>query len=102
MSQNELHREAIRPYQKQANPFYLSVMGGTGHSGNVPARRAPPHTKFATPRVPVSFVRRPRLRESISKAVSNADVTLLCAPAGYGKTLLLADWIEATGHTDKV
>ncbi|MGB3440877.1 MAG: LuxR C-terminal-related transcriptional regulator [Actinophytocola sp.] len=28
-------------------------------------------------------------------------MTLVCAPAGYGKTLLLADWIEATGSADK-
>ena len=28
-------------------------------------------------------------------------VTLVCAPAGYGKTLMLADWIEETGSADK-
>ncbi|MFE3293534.1 LuxR C-terminal-related transcriptional regulator [Rhodococcus sp. NPDC059234] len=49
-----------------------------------------------------SLIRRQRLLDALDNAmnspVSNATtVALLCAPAGSGKTMLLADWVEATG-----
>lgn len=56
------------------------------------------------PRVPVSFVRRKPLRDLLDQAVGDsraATVTTICAPAGYGKTLLLADWIDTVGEADK-
>jgi LuxR family maltose regulon positive regulatory protein len=51
--------------------------------------------------VPGNFVSRPGLRGSITGLSAEFPVTLICAPAGYGKTLLLADWIEHTGAADK-
>lgn len=57
-----------------------------------------PHDKIVVPRVPAIFVRRKPLRDLLDEAV---PVTTICAPAGYGKTLLLADWIETTGEADK-
>lgn len=60
-----------------------------------------PHVKFASPRVPENVIRRPLLRDRLEEAVSATDVTLVCAPAGYGKTLLLADWIDASKSSDK-
>ncbi|MCE3555458.1 LuxR C-terminal-related transcriptional regulator [Pseudonocardia sp. RS11V-5] len=44
------------------------------------------------PRLPADTVRRPLLRRELDKI---CDVGLVCAPAGYGKTLLLAEWAEA-------
>lgn len=51
-------------------------------------------TKFLVPRPRPDFLPRPRLLEWLE---SNADkrLTLLSAPAGYGKTTLLAHFIEA-------
>ncbi|PWV84933.1 LuxR family transcriptional regulator, maltose regulon positive regulatory protein [Prauserella marina] len=46
-------------------------------------------------------MRRPGLRDRLDGAMAPAGVTLVCAPPGYGKTLLLADWVEATGTHDK-
>lgn len=57
-----------------------------------------PSDKIVVPRVPATFVRRKPLRDLLDEAV---PVTTICAPAGYGKTLLLADWVETTGGPDK-
>src|SRR4051812_43034198 len=61
--------------------------------------RVPP-AKTAVPRVPPGFVRREPLRALLGKAVE-APVTLVAAPAGYGKTVLLADWVETAGGDRK-
>ncbi len=52
-------------------------------------------TKFLVPRPRPDFLPRPRLLDWLE---SNADkrLTLLSAPAGYGKTTLLADFINAS------
>jgi LuxR family maltose regulon positive regulatory protein len=60
-----------------------------------------PHAKLAPPPLPSHFVARPALRRRLVRQVSATAVTLLCAPPGYGKTTLLADWIETTGGADK-
>ena len=43
------------------------------------------------------FVGRPGLRADLD-AAGPADVALVCAPAGYGKTMLLADWARASTY----
>ncbi|MCF6420688.1 LuxR C-terminal-related transcriptional regulator [Amycolatopsis tucumanensis] len=53
-----------------------------------------PHTKVVPPRLPGNFVRRPGLCEKLTLAVATSPVTLVCAPAGCGKTLLLAEWMS--------
>ena len=45
------------------------------------------------PRLPPEFVYRPAL-VSILDGGENSPLTLVCAPPGYGKTLLLADWVR--------
>lgn len=56
--------------------------------------------RFVVPVVPRSFVRRPRLVESLA-AGGQTPLTLVDGPAGAGKTLLVADWVttrEPAGH----
>lgn len=48
-------------------------------------------TKLNLPRVPPGFVSRPRLADLLDDGLAR-EVTLVCAPAGFGKTALLADW----------
>jgi LuxR family maltose regulon positive regulatory protein len=43
------------------------------------------------------FVPRPRLVEALSEGLARGLV-LGCAPAGFGKTVLLADWAQAGGR----
>ena len=45
------------------------------------------------PSLPGSFVSRPALLVALDRGEDRA-LTLVCAPAGYGKTLLLADWVR--------
>jgi LuxR family maltose regulon positive regulatory protein len=58
-----------------------------------------PHAKIAVPRLPPEFVVRAALRADLDASAAT-DVALVCAPAGYGKTLLLADWSRTSTATD--
>jgi LuxR family maltose regulon positive regulatory protein len=49
-------------------------------------------TKFFVPRTRRSLVVRPRLTERLSRG-AEAKLTLISAPAGFGKTTLLAGWL---------
>ncbi len=51
-------------------------------------------TKFHLPRRRRGLVPRPRLSERLSRG-AEAALTLVSAPAGFGKTTLLAQWLEA-------
>jgi LuxR family maltose regulon positive regulatory protein len=57
-----------------------------------PVRPDVPDSKVRPPASAADLVRRPRLTALLDEATGSAAVTLLCAPAGTGKTLLLADW----------
>jgi len=50
-------------------------------------------TKLHVPRPPLQLVRRPHLVERLQEAVER-PLTLIAAPAGFGKTTLLSTWIE--------
>jgi LuxR family transcriptional regulator, maltose regulon positive regulatory protein len=52
-------------------------------------------TKLHIPRLRAGFVPRARLVERLEEAVDHALV-LICTPAGFGKTTLLADWARST------
>jgi LuxR family transcriptional regulator, maltose regulon positive regulatory protein len=67
-----------------------------------PARTSPPAagaaepdallaTKLHVPRPHPGFVPRPRLLAHLAAGMAR-ELTLVCAPAGFGKTTLLADW----------
>jgi LuxR family maltose regulon positive regulatory protein len=51
-------------------------------------------TKFHVPRLRRGLVARPRLSELLSRG-AEAALTLVSAPAGFGKTTLLAEWLAA-------
>jgi LuxR family transcriptional regulator, maltose regulon positive regulatory protein len=57
--------------------------------------------KLAVPAVPAHAVDRPDLRRRLDKALSCA-VGLVVAPAGAGKTVLLAQWAKAHAELDLV
>jgi LuxR family maltose regulon positive regulatory protein len=50
-------------------------------------------TKISIPQIPSGFVSRLRLNEQIHRGVQG-PLTLLAAPAGFGKTLLLLEWAK--------
>ena len=50
-----------------------------------------PQVKLGMPLLPADFVERSELRAELDAAAA-AGTTLVCAPPGYGKTLLLTDW----------
>ena len=54
-------------------------------------------TKLHRPRLRTDLVDRPRLLTQLGCAVEH-KVTLISAPAGYGKTALLCQWLETCPH----
>ena len=50
-------------------------------------------TKLLVPPLRPSLVARPQLLAQLNQGL-NHTLTLVCAPAGYGKTTLLAEWIR--------
>ncbi len=57
----------------------------TAHSYILPA-------KLDSPRLGVKTLTRTRLCEQLDKSLER-DVTIVVAPAGFGKSVLLADWM---------
>ena len=51
------------------------------------------HTKISVPHIPDRFIYRPRLTGRIKHGV-RGPLTLLAAPAGFGKTFLLMEWTK--------
>ncbi len=50
-------------------------------------------TKLHRPRLPHDLVLRERLTELLDHGLDR-PLTLVCAPAGFGKTTLIATWID--------
>jgi ATP/maltotriose-dependent transcriptional regulator MalT/DNA-binding SARP family transcriptional activator len=55
-------------------------------------------SKFAVPRRRPDVVRRPRLNALIDRAIGGKGI-LIAAPAGYGKTTLVVDWLQTSDFT---
>ena len=51
-------------------------------------------TKLHVPRPRPGFVARPRLAAALGEGLARGLI-LVCAPAGFGKTALLADWARS-------
>jgi LuxR family maltose regulon positive regulatory protein len=54
-------------------------------------------TKLYVPRPPAGLVARPRLAEALREGLAGGLI-VVSAPAGFGKTALLADWIRREGR----
>jgi len=52
-----------------------------------------PSTKFRPPALPPDFVPRPRVHELLTEGWGRR-LMLVCAPAGFGKTIALAGWLH--------
>jgi len=57
-------------------------------------------SKLHVPRRRPGLVARPRLIDRLSRGAESA-LTLVSAPAGFGKTSLLADWLAAAGVDER-
>lgn len=55
-------------------------------------------TKLRVPPLPHSCVHRSRLVEELENGILHHKLILLSAPAGYGKTTLLADWAQTSQY----
>ncbi|MET9265139.1 LuxR C-terminal-related transcriptional regulator [Amycolatopsis sp. NPDC004079] len=64
---------------------------------DVSLRRQVPRTKVAVPGPPADLVSRPRLLAVLDRA-AEAAIVFVGAPAGFGKTVLLADWARRRGR----
>jgi hypothetical protein len=51
-------------------------------------------TKLTVPGLRADLVPRPRLAQRLDEG-QGRGLVLACAPAGYGKTVLLAEWVRA-------
>jgi LuxR family transcriptional regulator, maltose regulon positive regulatory protein len=60
-----------------------------------PERDALLATKLHIPRPRPNFLARPRLLERLAQGTAR-ELTLVCAPAGFGKTSLLGEWARAS------
>jgi LuxR family transcriptional regulator, maltose regulon positive regulatory protein len=56
-------------------------------------------TKLAIPAARPDRVLRPRLTQQLDAGLEH-PLTLICAPAGFGKTSLITDWYEQTDRSD--
>src|SRR3954454_22307346 len=56
-------------------------------------------TQLYVPKRRAGLVTRPRLRERIRRG-AESRLTLVSAPAGFGKTTLLAEWLDETAGED--
>lgn len=57
--------------------------------------RAAPRAKYAVPRAPRGLVPRSRCDEALAATVAAHRLTVVSAPAGFGKTTLVAQWAAA-------
>jgi hypothetical protein len=55
-------------------------------------------TKLYVPQTPPELVPRPHLAERLSEGLAR-QLTLVSAPAGFGKSTLVTGWLAETGHT---
>ncbi|MEM7117731.1 MAG: LuxR C-terminal-related transcriptional regulator [Chloroflexota bacterium] len=60
-----------------------------------------PYTKLHPPRLRADVVARGRITHLLRDAIQTKPLTLISAPAGYGKTTLAVSWLTESAATDK-
>jgi ATP/maltotriose-dependent transcriptional regulator MalT len=56
-------------------------------------------TKFHRPSIPAKWVQRPQLSQKLTEGLeTKRRITLVSAPAGFGKTTCISDWVGAIEH----
>jgi len=70
------------------------VSGQVGSSNDMSRRDPLLATKLSVPPARPDLVPRPRLRKRLNEG-SSRRLTLICAPAGFGKTTLTIDWLAS-------
>ncbi len=95
---------------KGAVPSQRHGQGGEGDPDAIEADTNAPDTtaaappilslRFSSPSLPPGFVARPRIDEILDSA-RGGDVSLVCAAAGYGKTLAVAAWAQGAHRRDR-
>jgi transcriptional regulator with XRE-family HTH domain len=103
---------ARAPAQAPSAPALPNEPGRPARAAGQPAPFQPPAllaTKLYRPRQTQAVVARPRLNERLDQGLTG-PLTLICAPAGFGKTTLVADrlahlavpsaWLALDAHDD--
>ena len=96
---------ALRDLEARILAQHPSLSPGSDPHQPVPPEPVPPEpgpatpaallqTKFYVPRARRDLVPRPRLAERLDRG-STSKLTLVSAPAGFGKTTLLTEWLAA-------
>ena len=56
-------------------------------------------TKFHRPSLPTRWVQRPKLTQKLDEGLeSNRQIILVSAPAGFGKTSCIVEWVNTLDH----
>ncbi len=81
---------------KQMSATELYSVTSAHRVGDVPGPDEPLlDSIFAPGRMPVTRIVRTRLVNHLNRSVRNKPLTLICAPAGAGKSMLAASWVDA-------
>jgi hypothetical protein len=91
----ECARRNLAPWPADSR---VGMVGGIAsrHGTEDAMHSAPLATRLRIPPLPDRLIHRARLVAALEDGVSRAKLTLVSAPAGYGKTTLLAQWAHAT------
>lgn len=74
----------------------MAELSAAAHVGVASERDVLLATKLHVPRRQPGFLLRPRLARALDEGLAGRLI-LVCAPAGSGKTALLADWVRSGG-----
>src|SRR5574337_2102468 len=77
----------------------LEASSPSGSPSSMPARDPLLKTKLYVPQIRPDCVPRPRLTEKLAQALTH-PLTLISAPAGFGKTTLISEWQASRADDD--
>ncbi len=86
----EAHKGSLRPVGALLRTPSMCNVGEMLNAGWVPG----PQFKIRPPQRGLGALERPRLENALSASADSHRLTLVAAPAGYGKSTLLGDWVR--------